>query len=132
MNQPWKVILAFTGVFIAGAIFGAALSPSWLKFERAPKQRPPLSERMLQRLDKEVNLTEEQRAKLRPIAKRMEEETHRMRREGAITYRTIMDGLTAEMALELTPEQRVKLEEMRKRFRERMQRREKEGFRLPD
>jgi Spy/CpxP family protein refolding chaperone len=132
MNQSWKVILAFTGVFIAGAIFGAALSPSWLKFDRAPRERPPFRERIMQRIDNQVNLTEEQKVKLRPIAKRMEEETHRMRREGAITYRTVMDGLTAEMALELTPEQRVKLEEMRQRFRERMERREKEGFRLPD
>jgi Spy/CpxP family protein refolding chaperone len=45
-----------------------------------------------------------------------------MRRDGVQTYRTVMDGYNAEIALQLTPEQRTKLEEMRKRFRERMDR----------
>ena len=26
MNKPWKVILAFLGVFLAGAVFGGFLS----------------------------------------------------------------------------------------------------------
>lgn len=127
MSQRWKVILAFTGVFLAGAIFGAALAPEWLRFNRPPK-RVPFNERMMERFENDLGLTAEQKEKIRPIVKRMEEETLRMRREGIATYRVVMDGLMAEMALELTPEQRVKLEDAKRRYRERADRlREREG-----
>lgn len=126
MDKSWKVILAFAGVFLAGVIFGGALAPDWLKFERPPAVRPPFAERVMQKFDEELELTPEQKERVRPIVNRMAEETQRMRREGAITFRTVMDGLTAEMALELTPEQRGKLAEMRKRFQERAEQRERE------
>ncbi len=121
MNRPWKVILAFAGVFLAGAIFGGALVPRWWRFDRV-QNRAPFTERMMQRLEDELHLTDAQKEKILPIVNRMAEETQRMRREGAQTYRAVMDGYNAEIALELTPEQRAKLEEMRAKFRERMER----------
>lgn len=121
MKPSWKVILAFVGVFLAGAIFGGALAPRWLRVERQ-QSRAPFAERVMERLDRELELTDAQKEKIAPIVRRMAEETQRMRREGAITYRTVMDGLNAEIALELTPEQRAKHEEMRRRYRERAER----------
>jgi hypothetical protein len=122
MNRPWKVILAFALVFVAGAIFGGALAPRWLRLDLDLQNRPPFTERVMKRLDQELSLTDAQRAGILPIVERMAEETQRMRRDGVQTYRTVMDGYNAEIALQLTPEQRTKLEEMRKRFRERMDR----------
>lgn len=122
MNRPWKVILAFALVFVAGAIFGGALAPRWLRLDFDLQNRPPFTERVMKRLDEELHLTDAQRASILPIVERMAEETQRMRRDGAQTYRTVMDGYNAEIALQLTPEQRTKLEEMRKRFRERVDR----------
>ncbi len=124
MNRPWKVIFAFPIVFLAGAIFGGALAPRWLRVVRLQnlQNRPPFTERMMQRLDSELKLTDAQKESILPIVKRMAEETQRMRRDGAQTYRTVMDGYNAEIALQLTPEQRAKLDDMRRRFRERMER----------
>ncbi len=131
MSQNWKVVLAFAGVFAAGVVFGATLGSRWIKFERLEK-RPPLNERMLARFESELELTPAQVEKLRPITKRMEAETHRMRREAAINYRNAMDAFSQEIGMNLNPEQRELFNQMRQRFRERMERREKEGFRLPD
>lgn len=121
MNKPWKVVLAFAGVFVAGAIFGGAIAPRWLHFDR-PGMRPPFAEAMMERLDQQLNLSDEQKAKIEPIVRRMADETQRMRREGAIAFRAMMDNLNAEIAVELTPEQRVKHEEMRRKIRERIER----------
>ncbi len=131
MSQNWKVVLAFAGVFAAGVVFGATLGSRWIKFERLEK-RPPLNERLLSKFETELRLTPEQVEKLRPIAKRMEAETHRMRREAAINYRNAMDAFSQEIGVNLNAEQRELFNQMRQRFRERMEKREKEGFRLPD
>jgi hypothetical protein len=131
MSQKWKVVLAFAGVFVAGVIFGGTLGSRWIHFERLQK-RPPLNERILLRFESELDLTPEQVEKLRPIAKRMEAETHRMRREAAINYRNAMDAFSQEIGVNLNPKQRQKYNEMRQAFREKMERREREGFRLPD
>ncbi|HWL17581.1 MAG TPA: hypothetical protein VNR00_18375 [Opitutus sp.] len=128
MNRTWKIVLAFVGVFLAGAIFGAALAPRLMR-TLLPERRQPFQERMMERLDEELHLTAEQKQKIAPIVQRMAEETQRMRREGAITYRTVMEGLNEEIALELTPEQRAKHEEMRRKLRERMEQyRGRSGF----
>lgn len=131
MSQKWKVLLAFAGVFIAGAVFGATLGSRWIKWER-PVKRAPLNERLLTRFESELKLSPQQVEKLRPITKRMEAETHRMRREAAINYRNAMDAFSQEIGVNLNPEQRELFNQMRQRFRERMEKREKEGFRLPD
>jgi hypothetical protein len=122
MNKSWKVVLAFAGVFLAGAIFGGALAPHLKRFERL-QPRPPLAERMMQRFDEQLQLTAEQKPKVRPIVDRMSEETLRMRRESSVAFRAMMDRMTAELARELTPEQRVKLDEMRAYYRERAEQR---------
>ncbi len=122
MNKSWKVVLAFAGVFLAGAIFGGALAPHLKRFER-PEPRPPLVERMMQRFDEQLQLTSEQKQKVRPIVERMSEETLRMRRESSVEFRAMMDRMTAELARELTPEQRVRLDEMRAYYRERTEQR---------
>ena len=131
MSRTLKVILAFTGVFLAGMVFGGALGSRWMDFGRL-KKRPPLNERILERFRTDLELTPEQVEKLRPVSKRMEAETHRMRREAAVNYRNAMDAFSQEIGVHLTPEQRQKFNEMRERFRVRMEQRAKEGFRLPD
>ena len=43
MDVPWKVILAFVGVFIAGAVFGGVftIGVSARRFANVPRQQPP-------------------------------------------------------------------------------------------
>jgi Spy/CpxP family protein refolding chaperone len=121
MNKPWKVILVFIGVFIAGGLCGSALTLRTMKVPR-PDGRPPVRFDIMGRLEKGLDLTEAQIEKIRPIVQRTQEETQRLRRENVRDLAAVMDRMHADLAAELTPEQRVKLEEMRKRFRERAER----------
>jgi Spy/CpxP family protein refolding chaperone len=121
MEKPWKVILAFAGVFVAGAIFGGALWPQW--FGHEGRGRRGFGElHMMDRLVSELSLTPEQKEKIAPIVARAEEETRRLRRESVQSFRAVMEKANGEIAAELTPEQKAKLDDMRKRFRERIER----------
>ena len=123
MDKPWKVVLAFVGVFIAGAIFGGALAPRWLGHGHFLQSRAPFGgPRMIDRLSADLALSAEQKEKIVPIVERAETETRRLRRESVQSFRAVIDRMNAEISPELTPEQRVKLEELRKRFRERIER----------
>jgi Spy/CpxP family protein refolding chaperone len=121
MNKPWKVILVFLGVFVAGGLCGAALG---IRFFHGPPPgaRGPVRLDIMERLDKGLKLTSEQKEKIKPIVQRTQEETQRLRRENVRELAAVMDRMHTEVAAELTPEQRTKLEDMRKRFRERAER----------
>lgn len=122
MEKPWKVVVAFAGVFVAGGIFGAALALRWAGPPH-PGHRAAIAElHMMDRLNSELSLTPEQRRKIEPIVTRVEAETRRLRRESIQSFRAVMEKANAEIAAELTPEQQAKLEDMRKRFRERVER----------
>ena len=122
MNQRWKVILIFVGVFLAGAICGGPVAARLLRPPR-PDWRPGgMRLQVMERLEKELTLTEAQKERVRPLVLRAQEETQHMRRENIRNIAIVMDRMHADIAAELTPAQRIKLEEMRKRFRERAER----------
>lgn len=123
MNKPWKVILAFVGVFLAGVICGGALAPWWPRPERPPGgPRGGGARTVMERLEKQLDLTEVQKEKIRPIVERMQAETQKLRRESMREFTAAMERMNTAIAAELTPEQRRKLEDMRRRFRERAER----------
>lgn len=122
MEHPWKVIVAFVGVFLAGGIFGAALALRWAEPPPGGRHGAIAELHMMDRLESELALTPAQKEKIAPIVARTEAETRRLRREGIQGFRAVMEKANAEIAAELTPEQRAKLEDMRKRFRERIER----------
>lgn len=108
MDRPGKVIAAFIGVFIAGAVFGGlfTLGASARRLQTKPVQvlphadapRPkvagptiaalppqpklsPLTPQLLRQFTKGLNLTAEQREKLQPIVGRAGEDLQRLRDE---------------------------------------------------
>ena len=109
-------MLAFIGVFIAGAICGGPFVGRLLQ-----PHRPALPQ-MMEHLGRELNLSEEQKEKIRPLMLQAQQETQRLRRENVKAITEVMDRTHAAIAAELTPEQRIKQDEMRKRFRERSER----------
>ncbi|HWA88225.1 MAG TPA: hypothetical protein VG710_18505 [Opitutus sp.] len=122
MEKPWKVIVAFIGVFVAGGIFGAALTLRWAEHAHRG-HRPAIPElHMMDRLNSELSLTPDQQKRIAPIVSRAETETRRLRRESVQSFRAVMEQANVQIAAELTPEQRTKLDDMRKRFRERIER----------
>ena len=122
MEKPWKVILAFAGVFVAGAIFGGALAPRWFGPRRPMHRGQAFELHLMDRLTRELALTPEQQKKIAPIVSRAEAETRRLRRESVQSFRAVMEKANTEIAAELTPEQRTKMDEMQRRFRERLER----------
>lgn len=126
MNKPWKVILAFLGVFLAGAVFGGFLS---MRVARRFMENPPLREpgqpggqfspQVLKRLSERLDLTPAQEEKIRPILKQTEEEMRRLRQSGFRETIAVAERMHEQVAALLTPEQKTKLDAMRLEMRER-------------
>jgi hypothetical protein len=147
MDKPWKVIVAFVGVFIAGAIFGGFFTlRSAGKWLNAPRPRPPASAagktgtgssqaaqapggriapQVMRQLTQRLSPTPEQQKAIRPIVARAAEDLQRMQREHLADTTRTTERMYADVAAILTAEQRSKLEQMRQEMLERV-RREKE------
>jgi hypothetical protein len=121
MNNPWKLVLLLSGIFLAGGITGSLLTfhfgRQWLQRRPAPEQWAPVH---LQRLSKRLELTPAQVEELRPIVRRHMEEFGRVRSESLGVSRGLMERMHREISEQLTPEQRVKFEEYNREMRERM------------
>lgn len=120
MNQPWKVILAFVGVFVAGMICGGPLI-GWIK-AKAEEKRPPFAERTMHRFEHELNLTDTQKERIEPILQRAQADWRRFRQDNMRNLTGVIDRMHAEIASELAPDQRVKLEVISNEFRKRAER----------
>jgi Spy/CpxP family protein refolding chaperone len=136
MNKPWKVILAFFGVFLAGAVFGGFVS---LRVARSHDFRSAAMDKftpmLLRRFADRLELTPEQLVKIRPIVTATEVELRRLRNSGFKETIAVAESMNEQIAKVLTPGQLSKLEELKMEMRERWRRerpaRNIEGGRLP-
>jgi hypothetical protein len=123
MNQPWKLVLLLSGIFIAGGVTGAfvmARAGREIMTRRpAPEQWAP---RHLKRLGERLDLKPEQMEQLRPIVRRNMEELNRLRAYSLKETRAVFERMEREISEKLTPGQRVKFERMNREFRERAKR----------
>ncbi|MFI5357884.1 MAG: hypothetical protein ACHQ4G_11165 [Opitutales bacterium] len=125
MNKPWKVILAFLGVFVAGAVFGGFVSLRWGRglFERGGFHGPAAIDQfapmIMRRLTTKLELSQEQTDKIRPIVKTAEEKLRQMRHDNFAASIAVAEQMNSQVAAILTPEQNAKLETMRKEMQER-------------
>jgi Spy/CpxP family protein refolding chaperone len=129
MSKPWKVILAFVSVFLAGAIFGGLLL---MRFsprggnppKRASNNLPPPGggaiPSLLRNLMARLDLTPEQKAKILPVVDRAEEDLRKVRQDSFHESGVILKRLYDELNSDLAPEQRKKLEKIQERQRELM------------
>ena len=133
MNKPWKVILAFTGVFLAGAVIGGVVTLRFVRemvrdFRPMDRFEPLLMKRYASRLE----LTEEQREQVREIVRTTEKELRRLRGEGFKEAVSAGEKMNAQIEQILTPEQRVRLEELKQEMRERWKEQRKIRLMRPD
>ncbi|HEX2855474.1 MAG TPA: hypothetical protein VHO24_19725 [Opitutaceae bacterium] len=126
MQTPWKVIAAFIGVFIAGSVFGGFFA---LRMDRGrgPQKRVeqgqqagPLQLRIMKMFAERLELTQEQKDKLRPVIERAGEDIRRVQQAQSREMNILMERLQQDVAQVLTPEQKQKLDEMKQQQRERM------------
>jgi Spy/CpxP family protein refolding chaperone len=126
MNKPWQVCLMLTGIYVFGGVCGGLVGYQIAR--RAYRhQRPPgeWMHRRIDRIDRELKLTPEQRARIDPIVKRHTEELTDAWRQSMTASRENVERMEKEIGAELTPEQRAQLDqflqERRERFRKFMQ-----------
>lgn len=149
MDKPWKVIFAFICVFIAGAVFGGVFTlrsagrrpvatsqpppPNRPPGARPPQSAPPvqIQPAIMRQMTQRLNLTAEQREKIKPVVARATEELQRLRRENLHDTTRVMEVMYADVAASLTSEQRSELEEMKRKMQERVAEEKKKRGELP-
>ena len=143
MDRPWKVILAFVGVFIAGAVFGgfftlrsaarvAEVTRPKAASAKAPASKPApgapaapatakgIAPQVMRQLTQRLSPTPEQQKAIRPIVSRAAEDLQRMQKEHLADTTRTTERMYADVAALLTPAQRTQLEQMRQEMLERV------------
>jgi len=114
----WKLIAGFLLVFIAGGTTGAFFGASHMRnaFFHLPRHGM-LAEHMRNRLQRELDLTPEQMAKISPIIDKTAAQLEQIRQETGQRVRGIISDAHREIAANLNDEQRAKLKNLKTRFR---------------
>ena len=140
MDRPWKVILAFVGVFIAGAVFGGfftlrsaarvaevtrpkttpAKAPANKPAPGAPAAGKGIAPQVMRQLTQRLSPTPEQQKAIRPIVSRAAEDLQRMQKEHLADTTRTTERMYSDVAALLTPAQRTQLEQMRQEMLERV------------
>jgi hypothetical protein len=144
MDRPWKVIVAFVGVFIAGAVFGgfftlrsaarvAEATRPKASAAKVPPGKPPaaspaaapatakgIAPQVMRQLTQRISPTPEQQKAIRPIVSRAAEDLQRMQKEHLADTTRTTERMYADVAALLTPAQRTQLEQMRQEMLERV------------
>ena len=120
MNRAlqWKLIAGFLLVFVAGGITGAFVGGSYARHHFFELHRPErISAQMKDRLRAELNLTEEQVAKISPIIDKTASQLRDIRRDTGQRVHQVIAEAHRQMAANLTDEQRQKLQQSEERHR---------------
>lgn len=118
MNNKYKLIIALSliVVFALGVAVGIFVDKG---FQKKSRPRPPQRQEpfpTMEVLKKELQLTDEQEARIREVFKRSEERFEVFRKEVHSRLRELRDQLKVEMDSILTPEQQKKMQELMERY----------------
>lgn len=114
--KPW---LALVLVFVAGVVLGAVGTRLAVRhFVRTAIQQPErLRDRIERELIRRLELSEEQKPRVRAALVRAQERLHALRAEFQPRLREILDDAGAEISATLTEEQRERFERFRAAYR---------------
>jgi Spy/CpxP family protein refolding chaperone len=113
----WKLIAGFFLVFLAGGMTGAFVGASHARHLFQFHHPGLIGARMKERLQRELNLTPEQVAKISPIIDKTAGQLREIRHDTGRRVHEVMTGAHREMAANLTDEQRQKLQQIEDRHR---------------
>ncbi len=128
MNKPWQVCLVLVAIFTIGGISGGLVG--YQVARRNFRHPPPPREvvvRRIERIGRELKLTPEQKARIRPIVQRYTGELTKAWRQSMSQSREIIERMEKEIGAELTPEQRARFDQFRQKYRERFKKMMQEG-----
>lgn len=115
MASSFKIILAVSGIFVAGAVTGGFVSIRVAEHMARQKRITEIGGRLAEQLA----LTPEQKEKIRPIIGKTSEGLRNLRREAQSQTAALITQMDADLSKELTAEQRVLLKEVRAKEEER-------------
>jgi hypothetical protein len=120
MNKThWKIVAAIVAIFAAGAILGAAISTRMMgrRIQRIMMARPDLPvELIVQRLDRELELSAQQRSEVRDALESLRPEFARYRARVAPELHRFSDLAFARVATHLNPGQQQLLSKLQERW----------------
>jgi Spy/CpxP family protein refolding chaperone len=120
MNRAlqWKLIAGFLLVFLAGGVTGAFVGAVHTRHFFFAASRPAvISERMRNRLQRQLDLTADQVSKISPILDKAATQLHEVRRDTGRRVHEIIAETHRQIAVVLTDEQRRKLQQAEERHR---------------
>lgn len=120
--SPWKVILATLVIFCSGIAVGALLvkkksrpTPVAHALQRGHTNAPSawnlLQKELVRKMDRELDLSSEQRERIEKILKESQERTKQIREKIAPEMREEVKTVREQIRSELKPEQKQKFEE---------------------
>jgi len=122
--NTWKVILATMVIFGAGVVTGGLLvkhtsSPSHPPRQATSRPMPPMSPsglkmEVLRRVERELDLTPEQRAQVDRVISASQERTKKLMEPIAPQIRAELQETKEAVRAVLTPEQRIRFDELLK------------------
>jgi hypothetical protein len=150
MERPWKIVVAFVLVFIAGAVFGGvftvgvsarrnaggnranrtaaaptgavAASPARGKSGgESGAKASTLTPTLMRQFTGRLNLSPEQKERITPIVSRASDDFVRFRQENLADTARVTERMYADVSAALNPAQRGELETMRRQMQERVQ-----------
>ncbi len=137
MAKTWQVILATIAIFAAGLVTGGATALGIVKWAaRHPRsngaggpfqftgrngQPQQFGPQLMRSFENQLDLTDDQRARIGPIVKRTVAQLGRERREVQLTSALAIERMQDEIADVLTPGQRSKFDELIAQQRARLQ-----------
>lgn len=124
MSQQWKVLLAFTGIFVAGAVAGGVVMLRVGVEKARAEQRAQVpakvsepavvSPRLMQSL-RQLKLTPEQTEKVQPLINEASDKIAAISRQNMAATNDLLEALDAKISPMLTDEQRKQLDERKMR-----------------
>jgi Spy/CpxP family protein refolding chaperone len=130
MAKTWQVILATIAIFLAGLVTGGATAFGLVRWSHNHRPQPMNSfaphagqpqqfgPQLMRNIEKQLDLTDAQRAQIEPIVKRTAGQLGRQRREVQLTTALAIEKMQDEIAGLLTPDQKTKFDELIAKQRE--------------
>jgi Spy/CpxP family protein refolding chaperone len=117
-----QVGIYMAAIFLAGSVTGASVKAGFSHAKTSSSWGPPSVRRMQARLERELNLSPEQIAKIQPILARMSDDFKKIQVASVHEMAKVIQARNAEISKELTPEQQAKLKEIEQQRIERLNR----------
>jgi Spy/CpxP family protein refolding chaperone len=120
MTLNWKILAAFTGIFLAGAVAGGFVSARMIRHFAEKRFTPDqFGPQQMKKFTEQLNLTPEQREKIRPVILQTAEDLKKVRRDAFKATTELFERMEAGIAKELTDAQRAQLRDIQEKERER-------------